>query len=214
MKQKRQEGRRRERAQVKSILAGWCADLSRESRKLRISCFNRNGCNQTLGLRVGQRKREREEEKEREEADGGRLKRVGSQFQVHKRAPSCARTRAPVMARLASKRMRIVRQHGVTMFKLNKKEGVATAKIQCDKLFLFRFSLASEHPSFPLAFPIFFGLIPSKNSQKSLTFNIVNIFVTKLICLKLYSNKIYQQEENILYRHTNFYTNNLQQREK
>lgn len=123
MKQKRQEGRRRERAQVKSILAGWCADLSRESRKLRISCFNRNGCNQTLGLRVGQRKREREEEKEREEADGGRLKRVGSQFQVHKRAPSCARTRAPVMARLASKRMRIVRQHGVTMFKLIKRKG-------------------------------------------------------------------------------------------
>lgn len=90
-KQKRQEGRRQsERAQVKSILAGWRADLSRESRKLRIRCFSRNGRNQTLGLRVAGR----------EEAGGPRAgsKRVGLQFQVHKRAPSCARTRAPATA--------------------------------------------------------------------------------------------------------------------
>lgn len=38
--------------QVKSILADWYTDLSRQSRKLRIRCFNRNRCNQTLGLRV------------------------------------------------------------------------------------------------------------------------------------------------------------------
>lgn len=40
----------REQAQGKSILAGWCTDLSRESRKLRIRCFSCNGRNQTLGL--------------------------------------------------------------------------------------------------------------------------------------------------------------------
>lgn len=42
---------RGEQAQVKSILADCCADLSRGSRKLRIRCFSRNGRNQTLGLR-------------------------------------------------------------------------------------------------------------------------------------------------------------------
>lgn len=79
----------REQAQVKSILAGWCTDLSRESRKLRIRCFSRNGRNQTLGLPDG----------EKEEREGAkRLKRVALQFQVHKRALSCARTCAPVVA--------------------------------------------------------------------------------------------------------------------
>lgn len=45
----------RKQAQVKSILAGWCTDLSRESRKLRIRCFSRNGRNQTLGLLGGEK---------------------------------------------------------------------------------------------------------------------------------------------------------------
>lgn len=44
---------------MKSILTGWCADLSRESRKLRIRCFSCNGCNQTLGLRDGVREARR-----------------------------------------------------------------------------------------------------------------------------------------------------------
>lgn len=80
----------REQAQVKSILAGWCTDLSRESRKLRIRCFSRNGCNQTLGLP--------DEEREDRGRAAKRLKRVALQFQVHKRALSCARTCAPVVA--------------------------------------------------------------------------------------------------------------------
>lgn len=77
VKQKRQKGlERRERAQVKSILAGWCPDLSRESRKLRIRCFSRNGCNQTLGLRDGQRRWEVVRGEEGREARRGRRRAV------------------------------------------------------------------------------------------------------------------------------------------
>jgi len=49
----------RKQAQVKSILAGWCTDLSHKSRKLRIRCFSRNGRNQTLGLPDGEREARR-----------------------------------------------------------------------------------------------------------------------------------------------------------
>lgn len=91
----------REQAQVKSILAGWCTDLSRESRKLRIRCFSRNGRNQTLGLPDGPRERS-------EKGATKRLKRVALQFQVHKRALSCARTCAPVVALTFYRSMRTV----------------------------------------------------------------------------------------------------------
>jgi len=77
----------REQAQVKSILTGWCTDLSCESRKLRIRCFSCNGRNQTLGL-PGEERGETAE----------RLKGVALQFQVHKRAPNNVRTRAPAAA--------------------------------------------------------------------------------------------------------------------
>jgi len=63
---RKREGYKRKRRRVdekagtgKSILGGWHIDLSRESRKLRIRCFSRNGRNQTLELPDGEREARR-----------------------------------------------------------------------------------------------------------------------------------------------------------